>query len=236
MNKILVLGGTHGNETLGVELVKLLRNKPMMGVDTLIANPRAVSAKCRYTESDLNRSFGLQFPGTYETKRARELRQTVKKYQIVLDFHNTMTPDNDSVFVGIGCSSRLHDVAKRLGLYECVEATYDCINASCPNVISIEISYGSFRDDASYWYKQIASLTSGGDIQEKDTLRHYRYLKRVTWQEAEQVNTAGWRAFEQLSPADKECLRVEGDIYPIFIGSRLTEYFATLIERTKEAE
>lgn len=57
--RILVLGGMHGNERLGIDLVQLLQIKPIAGVDALIANPRAVARNVRFTESDLNRSFGV---------------------------------------------------------------------------------------------------------------------------------------------------------------------------------
>ena len=40
--RVLVLGGMHGNELLGVELVRSLQESPIVGVDVRIANQRAV--------------------------------------------------------------------------------------------------------------------------------------------------------------------------------------------------
>src|SRR5258706_11826431 len=125
MKKILILGGTHGNEALGIELVKLLEARPLSGVSALLANPKAVSRNTRYTQSDLNRSFGNDYPDTYETARARELKRMCQDYELVLDFHDTQAPNNNCAFVGIYCQSELFAAAKRLGLIQCVEATYD---------------------------------------------------------------------------------------------------------------
>ena len=55
--KILVLGGMHGNEPLGPEVVKLFKAAPVAGVSAVLANPEAIAANRRFTEEDLNRSF-----------------------------------------------------------------------------------------------------------------------------------------------------------------------------------
>lgn len=223
--RILVLGGTHGNESLGIRLVKLLMKQPVPGVAACIANPRAVRARRRFVESDLNRSFGSDFPGTYESRRASQLKKLCKEYDVVLDLHNTQAPGNNCAFVGENCNPQLFEVCKRLGLDLCVEATYDCINMACSNVLSIEISQDDSLDNAQYWYEQIQKLAQ--------PLNRYRFERRVTWNEARKLNVADWQPFQPLSQADKAALAVDGEIVPIFIGSTLTEYYATLIRKEK---
>jgi succinylglutamate desuccinylase len=46
--KIMVIGGLHGNETLGIDLVNQIRNDPITGIDTIFGNPMATSVKARY--------------------------------------------------------------------------------------------------------------------------------------------------------------------------------------------
>lgn len=233
--RILVLGGTHGNEKLGVQLVKLLKNKPISGVESVIANPKAVRSKKRFVESDLNRSFGLDYPGTYETKRAAYLKKVSKQFDIVLDFHNTQTPDNNCTFVGMGCNSTLFEVAKQLNFKRCVEATYDCINKYCLNTISIEISVQDQLDSAKYWYNQIEKLSKlKFDIMSKNALEIYRFKRRVTWEEKSAYSITGWVPFRRISTSDKNNLGLSGIIVPIFVGSKLTEFYATLLSKERD--
>lgn len=228
---ILVIGGMHGNELLGVKLVELLQKRPIPGIDAILANPEAVRQRRRFIESDLNRSFGAQAEETRETARAKELMQLTKKYDIVLDFHNTQAADNNCSFVGVGCQSELYDVMRTLGLTDCIEATYDCINKYCLNTVSIEISCNDRLDNAQFWYEKLIDLTDRASWRGEGGLSVYRFVRRVTWNEYDRYNLEGWRAFGLLDDTDKTRLDISGDIVPIFIGSRLTEYYATLLKR-----
>lgn len=69
---------THGNEP-----------PPYHVPNALVANPIARTQNKRYIESDLNRSFGISFPRTYEEKRAREIKDVMSKYDLVVDIHRT---------------------------------------------------------------------------------------------------------------------------------------------------
>jgi succinylglutamate desuccinylase len=63
INRVLIVGGTHGNELTGVYLVKLFQQCPeLIRRDTfesltLLANPQAITAGRRYIDKDLNRCF-----------------------------------------------------------------------------------------------------------------------------------------------------------------------------------
>ena len=223
--KLLVLGGMHGNEPLGIELVRQLKQKPIPGVTAMIANPRAVRGAVRFTESDLNRSFGTQFPGTYETRRAKRLASVCRQYDMVLDFHNTQAADNDCSFVGPTAKPKLFDLAAKINLKRCVMADYDCINKACDNVLSVEISLNSPQNSSKYWYDQLRAMDMPGKA---GKLERYRYRRRVTWAEQEALGL-NWRPFEPISDKEKRALGIDGIIVPIFVGSRFTEYYATLI-------
>jgi hypothetical protein len=230
--RVLVIGGMQGNEPLGIELVALLNNNSIAGIDTVIANPHAVTQNTRYVESDLNRSFGSLYKGTYETERAKELVMLAKRYDIVLDFHNTQTADNDCGFVGPDAQPTLLDAAKALDVTRCVIAPYDCINRLCRNALSIEISLTSRRNIAQYWHSKLEGMLATS--QPSTALKLYRYERRITWQEKNELKLTEWYPFRPLAELDKKRLGVNGIIVPIFIGSRYTEYYATLISLEQE--
>lgn len=231
--RILILGGTHGNELLGVKLVRLLKKRPIEGVDAVIANPRAVKAGTRFTESDLNRSFGEAFVGSYETRRAFRLKKMAAGYDVVLDFHNTQTPNNNCGFVGVDCDARLYDIAKAVGFSMCVEATYDCVNKYCLNTISIEISIGGPLDDPEIWYQKIAALSEEKLPTPERSLRLYRFSRRVSWEEKASLDLKNWRPFRRISENEARKLGVKKQTVPIFVGSHLTGEYATLLSIEK---
>jgi Succinylglutamate desuccinylase / Aspartoacylase family len=56
--KIMVIGGLHGDETLGIDLVNRIRNEPIAGIDAIFGNPMATAVNTRYIDRDLNRVSG----------------------------------------------------------------------------------------------------------------------------------------------------------------------------------
>ena len=91
---IAIIGGTHGNEPIGIEVVKFLCNEnPQFknSYKTFFANPEAHKLGKRYVDSDLNRAFGKtgQSKG-YESTRSSELeKEIVGNFDFVLDLHTT---------------------------------------------------------------------------------------------------------------------------------------------------
>ncbi|KAM3936427.1 N-acyl-aromatic-L-amino acid amidohydrolase (carboxylate-forming)-like isoform 2-T3 [Leptodactylus fuscus] len=106
ISRVVIFGGTHGNEMSGVTLAKHwlkdpseLRRKTFMA-EPCLANPLAVGKCVRYIDSDLNRCFSEEVlrsaeseSDPYEFIRARELNQKYgtwpQLYDFSLDLHNT---------------------------------------------------------------------------------------------------------------------------------------------------
>lgn len=105
IQQVAIVGGTHGNELIGVYLVKKFQQFPdliqrqSLDCITLLANPGAIAANRRYLDRDLNRCFGdedlanLELVG-YEDKRAKELAAQFKPEQqptidLLIDLHST---------------------------------------------------------------------------------------------------------------------------------------------------
>jgi len=111
MKKIVVCGGTHGNELTGVYLAKKH--------GWLLANPAAAAACRRYMDCDLNRCFSLgNLNGKntgLENLRAREInamlgyKGTENAPDLIIDIHNTtanmgitlILSSNDPITLGI---------------------------------------------------------------------------------------------------------------------------------------
>lgn len=159
--------------------------------------------------------------------------QKTSQYDVVLDFHNTQTANNNCCFVGEDYDPMLGTICSQLGFSRLVEATYDCVNRYCRNTLSLEISEGDGLDSAEVWRDLIQAIGNEPPKNSKP-VKKYRYLQRITWQKKEQFNLGGWRPFVQLSADDKNRLCVKGEIVPIFVGSKLTEFYATLLEYKEE--
>jgi len=106
--KVLIFGGTHGNEWTGIYVVqkyqKFFKEKfPNLDLDFIFSNPLAHEKKVRFVDEDLNRSF--QFlnehrPHSYEHLRAKEIFQLIKNEKcFVIDLHTTTSNLGETVIV-----------------------------------------------------------------------------------------------------------------------------------------
>ncbi|MGB5962897.1 MAG: aspartoacylase [Coleofasciculaceae cyanobacterium] len=105
IQRVLIVGGTHGNELTGIYLIKKLEKHPAQvrrstfETVTLLANPKAFTKVRRYIDKDLNRCFRQQdlqdfSRFSYEEIRAREINLLFGKnsktpVDVVLDLHST---------------------------------------------------------------------------------------------------------------------------------------------------
>lgn len=131
-SRVLVVGCQHGDERLGARIHRyLIRNRSSMaGVDYICGNPRAYRANVRYIETDLNRSYGVPDPKSYEQRRAGRILDYIDSgnYDFVLDVHTT-TSDSQSFFLAttlnqpirriIACSSIQKVVLMPPAIAEC---------------------------------------------------------------------------------------------------------------------
>ncbi|MEB3343035.1 aspartoacylase [Okeania sp.] len=105
INKLAIVGGTHGNEFTGIYLVKKFEKFPDLisrtnfETNTLLANPKAFELVRRYVDTDLNRCFKAEYLEkdtnlNYEQSRARFINQMLgpkgnPKFDFILDLHTT---------------------------------------------------------------------------------------------------------------------------------------------------
>jgi succinylglutamate desuccinylase len=105
IRRVVIVGGTHGNELTGIYLVKKfqqyphLLNRQSLECITLLANPDAIASNRRYIDRDLNRCFAnedLANPAltSYEDRRAQEIAaqlgpKSQPKADVIIDLHST---------------------------------------------------------------------------------------------------------------------------------------------------
>lgn len=225
--KILVIGGMHGNEPLGLALVQAFTQKPVEDVGVVLANEPALRANCRFTGQDLNRSFpGNKESAQYEEKRAVKLLELCQEYDVVFDFHNTHCPDNDCSFVGQSAKADLYNISAWLGLNRVIVADYDCINKYALNCISIEISLDSPQMSVENWYNRISALAKLDMAPISKNIDRYKFVYRMTLEDRDRLKlkSKNLQAFQEVDNELAKAMGVSSPAYPIFVADKYTPY------------
>ncbi|KAI9132097.1 aspartoacylase [Acaryochloris sp. CCMEE 5410] len=104
IRQVVIVGGTHGNERIGLYLVKKFNQdssllfRPNLTTTCLIGNPQACKENRRYIDTDLNRCFikadlDNQLLGRHEERQAKVLHQQLgpkgNSDNFLLDLHST---------------------------------------------------------------------------------------------------------------------------------------------------
>lgn len=106
--RVLVFGGTHGNEWTGVTVVtqyaEALKKKfPQLDLHFILANPEAHKMGKRFKDEDLNRAFQFLHEDrahSYEHNRAKEIKKLIDESPcFVIDLHTTTSNMGSTVIV-----------------------------------------------------------------------------------------------------------------------------------------
>jgi aspartoacylase len=107
LSRVLIFGGTHGNEWTGIKIVEhyqnYLKNKfQNLELEFILANPEAFKLKTRYKDEDLNRAFQHlnEQRSSYESQRAREILNKIHEAPcFVIDLHTTTSNMGNTLIV-----------------------------------------------------------------------------------------------------------------------------------------
>ncbi|MBX9257757.1 aspartoacylase [Desmonostoc muscorum CCALA 125] len=164
INRVAIVGGTHGNEFTGAYLVQKfaqfpdLITRPSFETVTLLANPQAFAAARRYLEKDLNRCFlrqDLQNPAlnSYEELQAKSIQNSLasngdKQADFILDLHST-TANMDLTIILVNTNPFNLKLAAYLSEINPLVKVYSCdfksvaenpfVNSLCELGFAIEI-------------------------------------------------------------------------------------------------
>lgn len=162
IQRVAIVGGTHGNELTGVYLVKKFEKSPQLvsrstfTTELLISNPRSVELCRRYVETDLNRCFsrsGLNQPATtYEEQRAQEIDRLLKtdipsEELCILDLHTSTSNMGLTLILGnlhpfnIRLAAYLSAINPRVRIYKWIdsESSQSALRSLSPLGLSIEV-------------------------------------------------------------------------------------------------
>jgi hypothetical protein len=92
---IVVVGGLHGNEILGLEVYKKIATDPIRfhNLTVIIPNIEAYVSQTRFVDEDMNRSFPGNSEGNYEQSLAAFMMPILKTADYVIDIHTTTSPE-----------------------------------------------------------------------------------------------------------------------------------------------
>lgn len=151
---LMVLGGVHGNELTGIEVVRSLVAEFTSGALRLstgkltlaLGNPKAIELGRRSTEPrfDLNRSFvsgTIAHPESYEHERAGELAPFITDADTLVDLHATNKPSKPFV-VATTVDARRMDLARRYACDAFVVAPEAVIAGTTDGWISTHGGFG----------------------------------------------------------------------------------------------
>jgi succinylglutamate desuccinylase len=142
MKNIQFVTVVHGNEPIPVLALASL------GVNQIVANPKALQDKVRFIEKDLNASFGTGGE-TYEEKRARELLRQVLKDKLILDLHTFSAKSEPFVVI---VDLKMLNFARSLGFKRIVYMNHNIKRGHAlinyKNGVSVEL--GEHNDPKSF--------------------------------------------------------------------------------------
>ncbi len=140
--KIVFVAGVHGNEKMPVKALT------EAGVDFILGNPKAFDLNVRFTEEDLNASFGT-LSASYESKRAAEVLQKIHEDDLVVDLHTT---EAEPVSFVIIVDENMIPLAERTGIERVVIMKHNIKqgHALINHRDGISIETGTHEDQRSY--------------------------------------------------------------------------------------
>lgn len=114
--RVVIIGGTHGNEWTGIQVVRhyqesLQKKFPTLKLEFILANPEAYKINKRFKDEDLNRAFQYlkENRQSYEHHRAHEIKQLIDKAPcLVIDLHTTTSNMGKTVIVSHYNPQNLH--------------------------------------------------------------------------------------------------------------------------------
>jgi len=234
--KILVVGGLHGDESSGVDLVRKLREDSPRNITVVVGNPGAIEKNVRFLETDMNRSFLTEIPVSIEEKTAADLKEIILDHDVVIDVHNTKA-EGTTCAITVCNPKEFHlGIASHFGFTKLViMPPSGSMISVCPDrAISLEIETGRRREfSTAYLMEKIKTL--GSKVDEKKQLEIYRFINRVPRNTLVRLDIDLMRLtnFQKL-PRDileKLGLSPEHDYYPIFFKSHEKEEVAfTLVK------
>lgn len=118
---VTIMGGLHGNETVGIDVVEkllaMVRGKIKVGtINLVIGNPAACEAGKRFIDKDANRLWGHNLVNIPEQDRVEDLKPFLAGSDLMLDLHSTIKPVSEPFLVVPSFDHPMVDTIPTLGI------------------------------------------------------------------------------------------------------------------------
>lgn len=156
--KFAIIGGTHGNEPVGIKAIdKLAIKSEHHSYQTFIGNPKAYDLQKRYVDSDLNRSFGRSGEAIgYELLRSKELTDQIKDhFDFILDLHTTTSNMGLTVILtrtdekSLQAACHLQKVIPNLKIIVSMRAGVECPYTSALADSALTVEFGPVANNVT---------------------------------------------------------------------------------------
>ena len=262
--KIAILAATHGNEPLGLNVLRAIEGKTFKHqYEGFIGNPLALEKKVRYVDTDLNRCFGPKgVKKGIEAKRANELTELIKdKFDFLLDIHTTTSEMGITVILTSDdprtrkAAAYLKQVLPELKIIETQRLGQDCTytNYLSPSSLTIEVGGTANNIIRSHLFLPVlkmveAMLEWNEDDIDLSKVEYYKSYEDLYYPEKNEKwmvhPSLEGRDFELLSTGSPLYININGeevfyqgeDTYPIFINeAAYQELFLSMTLTRKES-
>ncbi|MEM7157466.1 MAG: aspartoacylase [Myxococcota bacterium] len=172
VERVVVVGGTHGNERTGVVLARRWQRdpaeitRPSFDTTVLVGNPEAIEHNVRYLDQDLNRCFAASALEALATDResarakvvAEQILAVDPNRQALFDLHTTVCPMGTTVILmdpspfnlGLVASLQRADSRVQCFYWHAPGREPVHLNGLCPRGIAVEVgavAHGTVRAD-----------------------------------------------------------------------------------------
>jgi hypothetical protein len=161
MRNIKLWGGLHGNEPQSIRIAESLHHKPLPGVHSDIANPRACALEQRCIDLNMSKIFpGNPEAATYEERRAAEVLAQSRGYYGVVDLHDlTGSGENTGYISASGVSPIMLGFLANLGVARVI-VNNNSIQRHVPNTVLIDLDPNPASASTDYFLHHLEDLTT----------------------------------------------------------------------------
>jgi len=224
--KILFVTATHGNESIGVEVIKKIKNNKESRFSDIIANPKAFEQNKRFIESDLNRIFPGKINGTYEERLAKKIVDVGKSYNWIIDLHGSASPTGIFIiitkFTLANFFLALRFDIPRIVIWPNTKETNGSLSTFMPTGIEIE---SGLRDDPKikkqleiiikkFLAERNKALNYEKEIQKKEV---YILYDKLSKKEPKPENLTNWQSTDSY--------------YPLFVGGQYIDIWCYKLKK-----
>jgi len=169
-NDVVFVAGLHGDEQAPV--MALTEN----GIKFILGSPKAQEKGVRFTDQDLNASFGIE-NNSYESKRAAEILEEIDSGKLVVDFHTTSAETPPFAIV---VNEKMIPLAAKTGLEYVVIMKHNIKNGHALINYRDGISIESGKHDAKESYDLTLRIVENIRSAKERPIKIYEVYDKIT--------------------------------------------------------